>query len=297
MAVIGDTPNIALDEILVASDFTATSEAALEYAQALAKRFGSKIIVANIVDLSAATNSEQAVIDLPVDDMRRRSAEDVERTVSQLRAEGFKAEGTSVEAYNPAARSIQLAEVRGAGLLVVGTNARRGLSRFVLGSFAEGVIRHAKCPVLTIGPETKPLSKEGFSLYTVLFATDLHHHTAEKAAVALAFAEDSLGRIFLCHVVERSPRDLSSSLEQQFEAEAALKKLIPAAAYEWCAPECEVDYGNPAARILALAEQHHADLIVLGAHRGATWVTHFTQGVVGAVIEKATCPVMTICAD
>ena len=46
----------------------------------------------------------------------------------------------------------QLASDLGANLVVVGTHSRTGLARFLLGSVAEGVVRHAPCPVLVIRP-------------------------------------------------------------------------------------------------------------------------------------------------
>jgi nucleotide-binding universal stress UspA family protein len=76
-----------------------------------------------------------------------------------------------------------------------------------------------------------------------------------------------------------------------------LKKLIPNSAYVWCKREVDVDYGDPATRILRLAEDNRADLIVMGARRGTSWFTHFIKGVAGRVIEQANCPVMTICSD
>ena len=297
MAVIGNTPSITLDEILVASDFTRASESALTYAQALAKRFASKLTVVNVVDLSVGAKTQDAAVGLSVDEVRHQSAENVERTVNQLTEAGVRAGGKTLEAHRPVARAVGLASEIGAGLLVVGANGRRGLNKFMLGSFSEGVIRHAKCPVLVVGPQATQPGKEGLSFATVLFATDLQHHSFEKAAIALAFAEESLARIFLFHVMEKPPSDVTDVLAQHLKAEAALRGLIPNAAYEWCNPETEIEYGEPASHILRFAELNGADLIVLGARRSAFWFTHFVQGVASKVIEKAKCPVMTICTE
>ena len=43
-----------------------------------------------------------------------------------------------------------------ADLIVVGTHGRRGLARWLLGSVAEGILRHASCPVFVIPPLTEP---------------------------------------------------------------------------------------------------------------------------------------------
>jgi nucleotide-binding universal stress UspA family protein len=41
-------------------------------------------------------------------------------------------------------------------LIVMGTHGRTGLGILLLGSFAETVFRRARCPVLTVGPRTRP---------------------------------------------------------------------------------------------------------------------------------------------
>jgi nucleotide-binding universal stress UspA family protein len=47
---------------------------------------------------------------------------------------------------------LQLASDLDANLIVVGTHGRRGVARWVMGSVAEGVVRHANCPVLVVPP-------------------------------------------------------------------------------------------------------------------------------------------------
>jgi nucleotide-binding universal stress UspA family protein len=44
-----------------------------------------------------------------------------------------------------------------ANLICVGTHGRHCVARWMLGSVAEGVVRHAPCPVLVIPPEATPL--------------------------------------------------------------------------------------------------------------------------------------------
>lgn len=297
MPVIGTVPSLTLDRILLATDFSSASEAALVYAAALAKRFSSKLMIANVVDLSLSARSDNGVLGIPLDELRSTSAEGVEQIVAEVTGAGLKAEGKSVEGYNPSTRAIRLAEETDANLMIIGTNGRRGLSKFILGSFAQQVIHHALCPVLTIGPNVPRPEGKSVNFQTMVFATDLDHHTAQKAAVALAFAEDSMARIVLCHVVKRPEGDVTEALDKQLKTESALRKLIPNAAYDWCDPKSAVMYGDPAEAILRVAHDTGADLIVLGAHRVPAWFAHFLHGVACTVLEHATCPVMTICTD
>jgi nucleotide-binding universal stress UspA family protein len=51
---------------------------------------------------------------------------------------------------DPATEIIQLARSEGADLIVMGTHGRTGLTRLMMGSVAEAVVRRAPCPVLTL---------------------------------------------------------------------------------------------------------------------------------------------------
>jgi len=296
MLVIGDEVSLTLDQVVFATDFSPISEMAVAYAGALTKRFASKLTVTHVVDLSVAAVSDAALVGIPIDKMRRDSAEKVENLVNDLSLEGVHALGRTLEARNPAAEVVRLADELRPNMLVIGTHSKTGLQKMILGSFVEGVIHHAHCPVLTIGPKVKASPEEKILFRTIVFATDLHHDSVQKAAVALAFAKDSLAQIYMCHVISHPPSDLVSSLDLQFTSEKQLSKLIPAAAYDWCNPECTVEYGNVAVHILQLAKSKGADLIVLGARRSTSWFTHLTEGTVAQVLAEANCPVMTICA-
>jgi nucleotide-binding universal stress UspA family protein len=70
----------------------------------------------------------------------------VEKIAKELRSAGFKAE-TAVDLGDVRERIIDSAAEWHADLIVVGSHGRRGLQRFLLGSVAEFVARHAKCSV------------------------------------------------------------------------------------------------------------------------------------------------------
>ncbi len=297
MPVIDTSVGLSLDRILVATDFAGPSTFAFEYARVLAKRFSSRLVLAHVVDLSVATRSESAVVGFPIDEMRRSATANMERTLTELESSGFRATGQTVEAHNIAAAIIGLSQQVKADIIVMGTHARRGLKRAILGSCAEGVIRHAACPVLTVGPYVKPPAKGPFSFSNIVFATDLRHDSAEKAAVALTIGEDSSAKIHLCYALENPANDISRTLEAQLKCENSLRKLVPQGAYDHCDTNCVVEHGDAALHILETAARVDADLIVMGARRSTNWLATLSEGVVGHVLAKATCPVMTVCTS
>ena len=81
-----------------------------------------------------------------LDDQKKPARELVERIAKELRSVGFKVD-TTVEVGDIRETIIDRASDWGADLIVVGSHGRSGILRFLLGSVAEFVARHAKCSV------------------------------------------------------------------------------------------------------------------------------------------------------
>ena len=73
----------------------------------------------------------------------------LEELAGPLRAEGREVEVHCVQGIPPEVIVREAAE-RGADLIAMGTHGRSGVAHWVLGSTAERVVQHAKCPVLTV---------------------------------------------------------------------------------------------------------------------------------------------------
>jgi nucleotide-binding universal stress UspA family protein len=297
MPGVSDQVGLTVDRIVLATDFSTASTAAADYAKRIARRFSSCLTLAHVVDGPAPAGFGHALKALEPQNGHRDATEKMERQLVDFDKSGIRATGQTLDGRNPAEAIVGLAQELESDLIVTGTHARRGLSKILLGSCAEGIIRHAECPVLTIGPKAKKPLEQAISFRTIVFATDLSPGAAHKAAVALAFAQDSMSKIYFSHISERTGRDLSETLERQFRFEAALRKLIPHSSYDWCSPECVVEEGKVAQHVLELAGEVGADLIVLGARRSVSWLAHLAEGVVGQVLAEAECPVMTICSS
>ena len=144
---------IRLNNILVATDFSETSAAALNYGRDLARTFGSTLHVVHAADdVMIRFAGEGAMIFLPelkneVEHSARRRLDalvtDEDRT--QLRAKAVV--GTSL---SPADTIVHYATEHGIDLIVMGTHGRNALGHLLVGSVAERVVRAAPCPVLTV---------------------------------------------------------------------------------------------------------------------------------------------------
>jgi nucleotide-binding universal stress UspA family protein len=130
---------------------------------------------------------------------------------------------------------------------------------------------------------------------TIVYATDFSAEAARAAAFALSFAEDSAAHLYCCSVLSLDEESGRSRAELHQAFGKRLKAMIPESSYDWCTPECVVEYGEAATSILALAARVNADLIVLGARKSSFWLTRVEGGLTPALLAEARCPVLTIC--
>jgi nucleotide-binding universal stress UspA family protein len=291
MSVLGNRVEVSLENILFATDFSASAETAKCYVQALAERYRSRVRVMHVVDLSAAFSAPDA--GLSIDIFRRTGEESLFRLKGDLNSDRAEIETVLCEAMDPAAEILQAAHERSA-LLVIGTRGYKGLARLVLGSTAEQLIHQATCPILTIGPGVRP-PKMPLSFQRIVYATDFSPEAAKAFVFALSFAQDFGAHLYLCHVLpEPSGIDQMDDYELNARFTGALKSLVPDAAREFCEPECVLEHGVAADGILLLAERLKADLIVLGTRKTLHWFDNFKTGVAFQVISCSYSPVLTI---
>jgi nucleotide-binding universal stress UspA family protein len=141
----------AYKRILVPVDGSDTSTKALVAALQLARDTGARVRVLSVLDeLAYFTGYEHS--DQVLQAARQESARVLASAVEQAKAAGIEADSALVD--EPGQRLGQTvakaAEDWDADLIVVGTHGRRGVSRVLLGSGAEQVIRSAPIPVLVI---------------------------------------------------------------------------------------------------------------------------------------------------
>ena len=130
-----------IERILCAVDFSDTSATAFEYAEELANSLAGELILLHAFDQAA-----------PADGGRPRPADPTVR----IKLEAMQISSQQVHLFHvlkdgPAGEVIcWVADDRNCDLIVMGTHGRTGISHLLFGSTAEYVLRHARCPVLTI---------------------------------------------------------------------------------------------------------------------------------------------------
>lgn len=143
--------------ILLATDFSDASEAALGYARTIAATFGASLHVLHVLeDLAAhAWTTEVYVAALPGvhEEMERQARERLDALLTP--EERQRQDVTlALRSGSPFVEVVRYAREAGADMIVLGTHGRGAIAHMLLGSVAERVVRKAHCPVLTVRHES-----------------------------------------------------------------------------------------------------------------------------------------------
>jgi len=146
--------------ILVPTDFSPPSDAALEYARMLAARFGASLRLLHVIDEPTSASDFVADGYAPTtDDIRdallTQARERLAFAMNVADRARFHAASDAVIGM-PAPAIVDYAAATGTDLIVMGTHGRTGLAHMLMGSVAEHVVRTARCPVLTVRQVTVP---------------------------------------------------------------------------------------------------------------------------------------------
>ena len=152
-----------ITRILVPTDFSATSDAALTYAKRLAEQFDASLHLLHAFEDPFVTAAFAAEVYASVpQDLRQQLLREAEAHLDdrltpeqrlRFRATTEIVSGTATRAI------IQYAGAVGADLIVMGTHGRTGVAHVLLGSVAERLVRTASCPVLTVRPAAADTAK------------------------------------------------------------------------------------------------------------------------------------------
>lgn len=142
------------DKILVPVDGSTTSNHGLSEAVKLAKLTGAQLLLVHAVDIAAVSVTPEASAAMPqlFDAMRDAGKELLARAKAIVEAAGARAETVLIDTLQGRVSDLIVEQARKwhADLIVIGTHGRRGVSRVLMGSDAEQVVRSATVPVLLV---------------------------------------------------------------------------------------------------------------------------------------------------
>jgi nucleotide-binding universal stress UspA family protein len=142
-------------KILVPVDFSPHSDEAVGYAAELAQRYQASITLVHVYEPVAYALPEGYVPYTP--DQLASMLATSEGLLNKAKEQAHAAGATNVQSRqlqgSVASEIAEFARSEGFNLIVMGTHGRRGLSRALMGSVAETVLRRAPCPVLAVKAE------------------------------------------------------------------------------------------------------------------------------------------------
>jgi nucleotide-binding universal stress UspA family protein len=140
--------------ILFPTDFSTASDAALPHAEALARQTDARLLIVHVEEPPLAYGGGELYYGLPEPDSERilKMLEDVKPADPSLPHAHRLAMG------DPAAEIVRIAADEAAEMIVLGTHGRTGMTRLLMGSVAEAIVRRAPCPVLVYREAAHTLS-------------------------------------------------------------------------------------------------------------------------------------------
>ncbi len=291
MATAPTTVEVSFQHILVASDLSQHSRAALQHALGLAHQYGSRLYLFHTVpafgfDLAGPEAWVEAV-DCAWRDARRLETELF--LARQLEGLAFELIVRQGEVWPTLARVLQQHDI---DLVVVGTHARGRIRKLLLGSVAETIFRHATCPVLTINPSLEPSAEGNQAPRRILFPTDFSPQSEHAFPHALSLARRCGAHLTLLHVLPEMRGEASGDRERVVQV--TRERLHALAGRAEVELSCRVvEASSPVDAILRCAAAE-ADLIVSGVRAPQSILQRLVWTNAYRIVTEASCPVLTV---
>lgn len=296
MAVVSASPQVALRNILVATDFSACSQVALHCAAALARQANSTIFLAHVVayaPMSPIPMDASPVFFPPIaDDPSFR----MRQLLSTPEFAGIPHEALLGQGDLGGVLQ-EMIQNHHVDVVVMGTHGRDGLGKLALGSVAEHLFRHARCPVITVGPHVVADVFEQGRLTRVVFASDLLPSSLHALEYAIGLAESRQASLTLVHALAcaipyEDERPRFGAEEEMGKVRSQLKYMLP----DGVQADVVVEIGLPDQVIVEVARRQRASMIVLGLHAQSSefLAEHLPWTTAHRVVCDAHCPVMTV---
>jgi nucleotide-binding universal stress UspA family protein len=254
-----------LHKVLVATDFSAASQAAFRTALAICIKFRSSLIILHVFKYAD-------FVPFGVDGSLLggfvKEAQQSLSTLLKIAQQAGVSCKTIIAAGGASPSILKTISDKDIDLAILGTNAPHGFERLVFGSTADAVLRNAPCPVLTIGPQTTRSSQTVSTAGPIIFATDFNLTTVDAIRYAASFCKLTGSLLHCLHVLPRrlehhSPNNLIPQIMTE-----ALQHIANESDVVIDPPVCAVTYGSEISHaVVEYASQQKASLIILGVYR------------------------------
>lgn len=306
---------LTIKHILVPMDFSGFARQALTCAVPLARKHHAKISLVHVAQSPVVMRTmPDGVMVMPVNTVKLREVAKahLDKLAAQLLPDELRGR-TIVRDGNAAYEVVAAAKALKADLIVLSNTGRSGLSRLLLGSTAERIVRHAHCSVLTVRrqqsgaamrllSQEKPLYPERLPWRRILVPLDFSVTSLRAMKIAVPLAKQSDARLLLLHVVEPNPYATGMEGAVLVMPDATIarnaKQQLPLVARRFVPKSVRVTSlvacGRAADVIVRTAEEKGVDLIVLSTHGHAGLDRLLMGSTAEQVVRLAKCPVFVV---
>ncbi len=286
-----------LSHILVPVDFSERGAGAARYAEAVMRRFDSRLTLLHVLPPPHYEFGAMEVGGSVLEELFKNRSEQARRDIDAFLAEELPADRTRrllVEG-DPATQIVKIAHDEQAGLIVMPTHGYGPFRRFILGSVTAKVLHDADCPVWT-GVHLEAESVEQIHFRKVVAALDLGQQSERTLMWAARFAEGAGAQLSLVHATPNLEGQAGEYFDPDWRKhiEAQVREQVDALQQRLGthAPLL-VDSGDAATVICELAQEAGADLLVIG--RGsAAGVFGRLRANAYSIIRQSNCPVVSV---
>lgn len=268
-----------LRHFLWATDFSETSQAALEWGVALASLANAEMTLLHIAEAAEATDAKLAA----------EHRQKLEEIAEQLKQKGLTAK-TLVRPGQAAQTIVQTASEVGADLILLGAHGHVSFREKLLGSTTEQVLQTSPVPVLFVREKCEPKFRH------LLVPSDLSDAALPALDYAVDLASLTKAKITLLHVVAPYEGSPEAWEELKRETKEELRRWSDKVLEPSELPIIEakvIRYHHPGAGITEFARENEVDLIVIPTHGHSALGRLIFGSVAAHVIHYAPCPVIS----
>jgi nucleotide-binding universal stress UspA family protein len=142
----------AVKKILVPTSFSPADAVSLEWALDAARKFGAAVFLLHVIEVHKSYDSVKGGIMGRLRDAATTQLRALRETIPNHKRKGILMEEKVMAFPRAASGIVKFVRDQRIDMIVMGTHARKGVARFVLGSVAERVTKEAPCPVITVRP-------------------------------------------------------------------------------------------------------------------------------------------------
>lgn len=286
-------PGIAIRRILWACDFSSCALDALRWVLPIAKAYESEITALHVMPTVVPPGDQTASLAdsaLLQPHLHHEVAAALDRSVAAAIAAAVPV-AVILREGKTAHEILETAERLPADLVVLGTHGRGAFERSVIGSVAEAVVGHARCPVITVPTPAVPVRGPGMP-GSILWATDFSDHATAALPYAISIAAKGRAELILMHALQ--PHTLTNDGERVREGERRLRAVSTGSQVPERSVERIVAFGSASPEVLRIARERKAGLIVMGTHGSRDLHSILFGSTARRVIRDAPCPVLSL---